>query len=590
MIESGAREIRLHGIGGSPGICIGKAYIVDKEGVDVVEKYAIDTQDLKAEINRFKGAVKSAKDELLAIIENTSGEMRQHSYVLETHLQLLKDKMLYGMTIETIEKEQVNAEWAFKKSVSHVKSLFHGMSDPYLKERADDVGHVADLILRNLTGAKEVNLKKIDSRVILVATDLSPAETSQINLNKIKGFVTDRGGKTSHTSIIARTLGIPAVLGLATVTRTIKNDDLIVVDGTAGIVILNPSEHTLLEFEEHKNTYEEREAIFVRDAHLVAETRDGVQLAVMSNIELPEETGTALKYGSDGIGLYRTEFQYMRRSGFPNEQELFEQYKEVVQALAPKPVTIRTLDINGDKAISKETELNEENPALGLRAIRYCLKKRDIFRTQLRAILRAAVYGNVRILIPMISSCEEILIVKKIIDRVAQDLENHDLSYNPNVEVGIMVEVPSAVIMADAMAEEVDFFSIGTNDLIQYALAIDRNNKEVAHLYQPLHPAILRMLKHVTDVGKQKSIRVSICGEMAGDPLNAPILLGLGFDEISMNPKSIPAVKNMIRSISAAEAEAFTTELLQKTLMKDIISLLHARFGDIKINHNAAAL
>lgn len=590
MRNPSAKETNLQGIGGSPGICIGKAYIVDKEGVDVVEKYYIDVQHLKTESKRFKGAVKSARDELLAIIEKTPEDMRQHAYVLETQLQLLKDKMLYGMTIDTIEKEQVNAEWAFKKSVSHVKSLFQGMSDPYLKERADDVGHVADLIMRNLTGAAEVNLKEIDSRVILVATDLSPAETSQINLKKIKGFVTDRGGKTSHTSIMARTLGIPAVLGLATATRTIQNDDLIIVDGTAGTVIINPSENTLLEFEDRKIKYEELDAALVRDSHLVAETRDGVQLAVMSNIELPEETETALKYGSDGIGLYRTEFQYMRRSGFPNERELFEKYKEVVEALAPRPVIIRTLDINGDKAISNDTELDEENPALGLRAIRYCLKKREIFQTQLRAILRAAAYGHVRLLIPMISSCEEILSVKKIIGRVAQDLENHDQTYNRDVELGIMVEVPSAVIMADAMADEVDFFSVGTNDLVQYALAIDRNNKEVAHLYQPLHPAILRMLKHVTDVGKKKNIRVSICGEMAGDPMHAPILVGLGFDEISMNPKSIPAVKNMIRSISAIDAKAFMVEVLKKTTTKDIVTLLYDRFGHVENKHYAAAL
>jgi phosphotransferase system enzyme I (PtsI) len=580
MTKTTAKEIRLTGIGGSPGICIGKAYIVDKEGVDVVEKYCIDEPLLKAEIKRFKGAVKSAKDELLLIIENTPEAMRHHVYVLETHLQILKDKMLYGMTIETIEQERVNAEWAFKKAVFHAKAMFHGMTDAYLKERADDIGHVADLIMRHLTGAKEVNLKRIDLRVILVASDLSPAETSQINLKKIKGFVTDRGGKASHTSIIARTLGIPAVLGLATATRTINNDDLIIVDGTTGAIVINPSATTLKEYEKRKAAYAENQAIFIRDSHLIAQTEDGVHLRVMANIELPEETQAAVKYGSDGIGLYRTEFQYMRRSGFPNEEELLADYKEVVEALAPRPVTIRTLDINGDKAVNG-FELDEENPALGLRAIRYCLKKPDIFKTQLRAILRAAAHGNVRVLIPMISSCEEVITVKGIIKAVSEDLQNEGATFNPDVKIGIMIEVPSAVIMASAMAELVDFFSIGTNDLVQYALAIDRNNKEVAHLYQPLHPAILQMLKQVMAVGEKKNVPVSICGEMAGDPLNMPILLGLGFSELSMNPKSIPAIKSMIRSMNVSESKIFMETVRKQNTAGDIIRLLHARFGSI---------
>jgi phosphotransferase system enzyme I (PtsI) len=579
-MEASPPEIRLEGIAGSPGISIGKAYIVDKEGVDVVEKYFIDDGHLKRELKRFKGAVKSASDDLKAVIDSTPEEMRRHSYVLETHLHLLKDKMLYGATLETIEREKVNAEWALRKVVSHAKTMFHGMQDTYLKERADDIGHVADIIMRNLTGAEEVNLRKIDMRVILVASDLSPAETSQINLKKIKGFVTNRGGKTSHTSIIARTLSIPAVLGVATATSTIKNDDLIIVDGSSGQVIVNPTENTLVAFEERKSAYDERQKDLIRDSHLMAQTLDGVQLAVMSNIELPEETETALKYGSDGIGLYRTEFQYLQRSGFPNERELFSSYREVVEALAPRPVTIRTLDINGDKAISNGTESDEENPALGLRAIRYCLLKQDIFRTQLRAILRASAFGLVRILVPLISSYEEIITVKKLIREVAHDLDKLHQPHDPKIEIGIMVEVPSAVMLADTMADEVDFFSIGTNDLVQYALAIDRNNKEVAHLYQPLHPAILRMLQHVKEVGRRKGVRVSICGEMAGDPMHIPILLGLGFDELSMNPKSIPAVKNMIRSMNAADAKAFMGEVLQEKTTKDILQALYHRFGD----------
>ena len=301
----------------------------------------------------------------------------------------------------------------------------------------------------------------------------------------------------------------------------------------------------------------------------------------MGNIELPEEVVSVLDHGGDGIGLYRTEFQYLTRSDFPGEDELFDKYKDVVEVMAPRPVTIRTLDINGDKAIASSNGSDEANPALGLRAIRYCLKRPDIFRTQLRAILRAAAFGNVRILIPMISSLDEIRDTKKLLNEAADSLEKEGKAYNKNIEFGIMIEVPSAVIMADVMAQEADFFSIGTNDLIQYTLAIDRGNREVAHLYHPFHPAILRMIKHVTDVGKEKGIKVFMCGEMAGDPFNVPVLLGLGIDELSMNPQSIPAVKNMIRSLKVEDARHFIKEALKQTTTMDVIKLVEASFGEM---------
>ncbi|MBW2368751.1 MAG: phosphoenolpyruvate--protein phosphotransferase [Deltaproteobacteria bacterium] len=546
MSDKDSQEIRLVGIGGSPGICIGKAYLVDREGVDVVERYPIARKDIKEEINRFKAAVKGAKDELLAVIEDTPEELRQHAYVLETHIQLLKDKMLYGSTIEAIEKEQVNAEWAFKKTVSRVKSMFQNMTNAYLRERASDIVHVADRIMLNLMGGKPVNIKDIRQRVILIAPDLSPAETSQINLKRIMGFVTDRGGKASHTSIIARTLEIPAVLGLANATRVINNDNIVIVDGSAGIVIINPTEETLFEFEERKLVYEEFRSVLVKSSHLDAETKDGIRLRVMGNIEFPEEAETTLDYGGDGIGLYRTEFQYLSRPTFPNENELFEKYKVVVEKLNPKPVTIRTLDINGDKAIASEANAQEENPALGLRAIRYCLKKTDVFKTQLRAILRAAAFGNLRLIFPMISSIDEIIEAKRILAETAQELSDEGLAFNADIPVGIMIEVPSAVILASQMAELVDFFSIGTNDLIQYSLAIDRNNKEVAYLYNPLHPAILRMLKTITDVGKEKGIPIYICGEMAGDRLALETEDTRKFVESIMDKQSSSEIMNMV--------------------------------------------
>jgi phosphotransferase system enzyme I (PtsI) len=579
MPDSGSKEIILTGINASPGICIGKAYLVDIEGVDVVKKYFISEDDVQDEIKRFKSAVNKAKQQLLTIITNAPEELRDHTYILETHKALLKDKMLYGKTIETIKNEKVNAEWVLKKVVSDVKSMFKNMSDSYLKERATDIVYVSDRIMRNLLGEETEKISDIAKRVILVANDLSPAEASQINLEQIKGFVTDRGGKASHTSIIARTLEIPAVMGLGNATNIIKNDDLIVIDGTVGKVIIHPTEETLLKYGTRSAKYEELKAAITRDSHLRAETVDGFQLKVMGNIELPEEVVSVIDYGGDGIGLYRTEFQYLSSPSLPNEYELFDKYKDVVEVIAPKPVTIRTLDINGDKAFSNNPDYMEANPALGLRAIRYCLKNPDVFRTQLRAILRAAAFGNVRILIPMISSYEEVLETKRILDEVADALDKEGTLFNRNVELGIMIEVPSAVIIADVLAGEVDFFSLGTNDLIQYSLAIDRGNRHVAHLYHSLHPAIIRMIKNVADVARDKEIKLFMCGEMASDPINLPILLGLGIDELSMNPQSIPAVKSMIRALRVEDARAFMKDVFKQNTASEVGKLIRETYG-----------
>ncbi|MDL1988001.1 MAG: phosphoenolpyruvate--protein phosphotransferase [Deltaproteobacteria bacterium] len=581
MTDTGSREIVLTGIDASPGICIGKAYLVDIEGVDVVKKYFISEDDVQDEIKRFKSAVNKAKQQLLTIITNAPEELRDHTYILETHKVLLKDKMLYGKTIEAIKNEKVNAEWALKKVVSDVKSMFKNMSDSYLKERATDIVYVSDHIMRNLVGAETKKIADIDKRVILVANDLSPAEASQINLERIKGFVTDRGGKASHTSIIARTLEIPAVMGLGNATNIIKNDDLIIIDGTVGTVIIHPTEETLLESGVRGAKYEELKAAITRDSHIQAETADGFQLKVMGNIELPEEVVSVIDYGGDGIGLYRTEFQYLSSPSLPNEYELFDKYKDVVEVIAPKPVTIRTLDINGDKAFSNNPDYVEANPALGLRAIRYCLKNPDVFRTQLRAILRAAAFGNVRILIPMISSYEEVIETKRILDEVADALDKEGTLFNRDVELGIMIEVPSAVIIADVLAGEVDFFSLGTNDLIQYSLAIDRGNRHVAHLYHSLHPAIIRMIKRVADVVRDKEIKLFMCGEMAADPINMPILLGLGIDELSMNPQSIPAVKSMIRALKVEDARAFMKDVFKQNTASGVEELVRGTFGSI---------
>ncbi len=575
------KEIKISGVGASPGICIGKAYLVDREGVEVVEKYFIDEKKIEREKKRFRNAVRKARDELKAIIDNTPEEIRQHSNIFEIHVVLMKDKMLYGKTLDTIEKEHVNAEWALKTVVSNVRSIFRNMEDDYFKERASDIVHVTDRIMRNLVGAEMVSISDIDKRVILVAHDLSPTDTSQIQLERIKGFVTDRGGRASHTSIIARALEIPAILGLGNATDIIHNDEVIIVDGTTGVVIINPTEQSLIEYEERKNAYEEKKALIARTGRILAETTDGIRMQVMGNIELPEEVVSVIDYGGSGIGLYRTEFQYLSRPYFPSELELFEKYKDVVEIMSPKSVTIRTLDINGDKAVDYTAGSEEDNPALGLRAIRYCLRNPEIFKTQLRAILRATAFGNVRILFPLISNFEEIMEAKAILNGVAESLDKEGVPFKKDVEIGIMIEVPSAVIMADIMADAVDFFSIGTNDLIQYSLAIDRGNRQTAHLYQPFNPAIIRMIRHVSDVSKDKGIETYMCGEMAGDPIAIPILLGLGLSELSMNPQSIPVAKQMIRLLDSSEAKLFMKEVLKQTTAKEVMDLLQNTYGSL---------
>ncbi|MFZ7128430.1 MAG: phosphoenolpyruvate--protein phosphotransferase [Desulfobacterales bacterium] len=572
-------EIRLRGIGASPGICIGKAYLVDREGVEVVEQYHIGIRDVKSEVKRFKMAVRDAKAELQGIIRDIPEDLREHSSILETHLVLFKDKMLYGRSITLIEKDRVNAEWALKKVVERIKSMFRSMPDAYLKERAADIVHVAERILLKLTGSHHENISDINKRVILVARDLSPADTSQIYLARVMGFLTDLGGKNSHTGIIARTLGIPAVLGLENATATIRNDEIIIVDGGAGLVILHPEEKTLIEYEERRDRYDAYRAELTRESRFEARTLDGVDVQVLGNIELPEEVVSVIDNGGDGIGLYRTEFQYLSRSEFPTEFELFDKYKDVVEVMAPRPVTIRTLDINGDKALSFQNHNHEPNPVLGLRAIRYCLKKPAVFVTQLRAILRAAAFGNVRILFPMISNVTEVVQAIRYLDEAADSLKKEGTPHNRDIEVGVMIEVPSAAIMADHLADLVDFFSIGTNDLIQYTLAIDRGNRNVAYLYDPLNPAIVRMIKHVAEVGRRKGVKVAMCGEMAGEPIHVPILLGLGITEWSMNPYAIPIVKRMARALSAEAAREFIRRIDGLDTAEAINTLAWESFG-----------
>lgn len=579
MADTKEKTLSLQGIGASPGIAIGKAYLLERDDLDVIEKRSIRPEEVGAEISRFKQAVQKAQENLRQIIEDVPEEYRDHVYILDSHMMLLKDRMIYDGTIEQIRGKHLNAERALKIAVDKVKAVFKSMPDQYFRDRGSDIVHASKLILENLLGTEPSKISDIDKRVIIVAHDLSPAETTQIQLEKVKALVTNRGSHTSHTGIMARSLEIPAVLGLTNATRLIHTDDIVIVDGSAGSVIVNPSDQILTQYSGRKALLEEFQAKVTRTSHLPAETTDGHCLTVGANIEQLEEVVSVMDHGGDGIGLYRTEFLYLNRPDLPSEQDLFDNYRDLVEIMGARQVTIRTLDIGGDKFATSVSWGEEMNPALGLRAIRFCLQSPEIFKTQLRAILRAAYFGNIQVMFPMISQVEEIVQAKQMLREAAESLDKAGLPFKGDIQIGAMIEVPSAVLMADILAEEVDFFSIGTNDLIQYSLAIDRVNKHVSQLYQPLHPAVLRMIHRVVQAAKAAEIQVALCGEMAGDLINVPVLLGLELDAISMNPISIPGVKNLVRTISFEESKRLVQAVLKQATTSGVLELIHEAYG-----------
>lgn len=581
MGTSSSAQTILKGIGGSPGICIGKAYIVDREGVNVIRWYHITDDMVANEIDRFKQAVSKAKIDHTKVIESLDEDLIENLNILETHMFLFKDKMLYGKTIDAIINEKINAEWALRKVSRRVKVRFQQIEDKYLQERVNDIVQVSDKIMSYLAGGQDIRISEINKRVIIVAHDLSPADVSQIQLETVKGFVTDRGGKDSHTSIVAKSLKIPSVLGLGTATLTVNNDDILIVDGSTGTIIINPDEDTLFKYEERLAKFEEYRAVLERESHFPSVTKDGVSLNLMANIELVEEVVAAKDYGAKDIGLFRTEFLYLDLKRFPTEDELLCKYKELVELMSPQGVTIRTLDINGDKVNPYLAQVEEANPSLGLRAVRFCLENENIFMTQLKAILRAAAFGNVKLLIPMISCIEEIVQVKSVLNTAILELENEEKVFNKDIPLGVMIEVPSAVLMAEQLADHVDFFSIGTNDLIQYSLAIDRRNRKVAHLYQALNPAVLKLIKMTYDAAKKKGIELVMCGEMAGDPVNIPVLVGMGLTDFSMNSASIPAVKKLIRNLDAGHARKTVRKVMTLCDSNEIYNYITTEYKEI---------
>ncbi|MCB2186065.1 MAG: phosphoenolpyruvate--protein phosphotransferase [Deltaproteobacteria bacterium] len=555
-------EKTFTGVGASPGIGIGRALCITRGPVKVPFHSLGGPEDVAREVHRFQEGLTATQTDLLAAKEDMGDRLGEYAYIIDAHLSILKDKMIAGRTVELIDERRINAEWALSLAVSEAGMIFRKVKDEYIRSRFTDVEYVAEQVLRHLAGQDISEISQIREKVVVVAHDLSPAETSRMDMGWVLGFATDMGGPTSHTAIMAQAKNIPAVLGLENITRQVKNGDFVVVDGSAGVVVVNPEDEALHTYRERQEAYELYAQEILAQAHLAAETQDGVRVAVGANIELSEEASGVLGYGAEYIGLYRTEFIYISRQCLPTEDELLEDFRGVVERMEGRPVTIRTLDLGADKLAAWQGRPRETNPALGLRAIRLCLREKDLFRTQLRAILRASALGKVRILFPMISGVGELLEAKALLEEARLELAIEGQAHDPNLEVGIMVEIPSAVAVADLLAPHVDFFSIGTNDLIQYAMAIDRVNEHVAHLYQPLHPAVLRMIKQVVQAGHAAGIRVAMCGEMAGDQKAVPLLLGLGLDELSATALAIPRMKRIIRRMNAAQWRELAQEAL----------------------------
>ena len=569
-------SITLHGTPVSSGIAIGRVYLLERDKIHVAKRQVRD-EHVEREIVRFKAAVKTASDELSRIKESIpDDEVRKHAFIIDAHLLMLQDEYFSGDVVEIIRKQHVNAEWALELVVSKFLSNFDKVEDPYLRERGQDLNHIYQRLLRTMVKGKAsgVDAKGIRGKVIIVAPDLSPADTIQLDLHKVSGFVTDVGGRTSHTSIVARALEIPAVVGLGSVTAIARNNDTVIIDGDEGVVIINPTTEVQKAYLAKQARLNAQRKEFLRIARLKAETKDGFKIRVGANIELLAEMDIVERYGADGVGLYRTEYIYLSRKTLPTEMDHYHIYRKLAENRAVKYTTIRTLDLGGDKFASKIEVPKEINPAMGLRAIRLCIKEMELFKAQLRGLLRASAYGPLRVLFPMVSGIDEVKRAKAVLAECMEELRSEKIPFNEQLKIGIMIEVPATTMITDLLAKEVDFFSIGTNDLIQYTLAIDRVNEYVSYLYEPLHPAVLRMIKKTVDDAHAGQIEVTLCGEMAGEPLYVPIMLGLDLDEVSMNAYVIPRVKKIIRGLGHSYCRDLVKEILLKESAKESEYLL----------------
>jgi phosphotransferase system enzyme I (PtsI) len=578
-------EIRFEGIGVSPGIASGKIHVV-RDDLDEVVRYRIEPSRVADEIGRFEAGLIQTRMQILEMQQRIAESIgAKDAAIFDAHLLVVEDRTLIDEVLRKLTTDLCNVEWAFQEVATRYAETLSKIDDPYLRERALDIQDVTKRVIHNLQGKAPKAFLSLSEPHILVAHNLTPSDTASMSRESVLGIATDLGSRTSHAAILARSLNIPAVLGLHDITAKIDTGQHVLLDGNDGWLIVNPAPQTLACYKEIESRRAKVAAQLRELRETTSTTRDGRHIVLSANIELPEDVYAVAANGAEGIGLYRTEFLYLNRSTLPDEDEQYETYRKVAERVRPNPLIIRTFDLGGDKLAGGADITDELNPFLGWRAIRFCLENQDIFKTQLRAILRASAAGNVKIMFPMISGLDELRRAIAVLEECKQQLRNSRTEIAERVEVGAMIEIPSAAICASALAREVDFFSIGTNDLIQYALAVDRVNEKIAYLYEPTHPAILRLLKMVADTAHANHIWVGVCGEMAGDVALVPLLLGLGMDELSAAATLVPRVKRAVQSLSIPECRELVEQTLKLNTGSEILArclqLADSRYGDL---------
>ncbi len=567
----------------SPGVVIGKVFLLNRESIEVVRE-TIPKAEVKNEVSRFKRALHDSKEEVVKIREKVAKRIDpDHAKIFDAQIMIIEDDWINDAVIKRIKRDRNNAEFVYRKVIDRSIKTLSSSKDEYLKERIMDINAVANRLIYNLLGIKRLTLESLESPAILVARSLSPGDVVHMKKESILAFATDMGGGTSHVALLAKSMGIPAVVGLKNFFDQVQDKQSIVLDGMKGEVVICPDERTLKEYEKRRKHILQKTEELSQLKLLPAETQDGKKIELSANIELPSDTDSALEYGAEGVGLFRTEYLYIARSDFPTEEEQHKAYREVADKVYPKSVILRTFDLGGDKFDEHARGVYEANPFLGWRAIRACLDLPEMFKVQLRAMLRASDKKNIKIMFPMISEVGELQKAKAILGEAKEELKRKSIPFDQNVPVGIMVEIPSAALVGDALAKACDFFSIGTNDLTQYTLAVDRGNEKIAHLYQGFHPAVLKLIKQSIDAAHRNGIWVGLCGEMAADPLATMLLVGLGVDELSTSAMAIPEIKKIIRSVKLEEAKAHAQQVLKLSTVDQIERFLSEdyarRFG-----------
>lgn len=580
--SSELQEITLQGIPASPGIAYGKVFVYLQSSVEVPH-YRVEEAKRDAEVARFEQALIETRQQISKIQSEVSSNIGPaEARIFDAHLMVLEDQALLAETIREFESTAENVETCFDRVSQRYIKAFAEIEDEYLRERADDIRDVAQRVLQNLLGQKENTLSRLADKQIIVANDISPSDTVSMDRTAALAVVTDSGSKTSHAVIMARSMKVPAIVGMHDLSSQAKSGQWALIDGYDGVVILNPSESTLFRYGKIEKEKKSIESRMMEANSEPAITLDGEKVILQANIEKVDEVGLVKDYNASGVGLFRTEYLYLNNSHIPSESEQVKAYEAVAKALAPEPVIIRTLDLGGDKVVPGNPQLfpKENNPFMGFRAIRFCLEHKDIFKDQLRAILAASVHGKIKLMYPMISGAEELAKANRILEECKAELRERGTPFDESLEVGTMIEIPSAAATADILADQCEFFSVGTNDMIQYLLAIDRVNDRIAHLYEPTHPAVLRTLRHIVREAHRKGVPVSICGEMGGDPMLVPLILGLGVDSLSMSPPQIPEVRFLIRAMTMTDARQLALDALKLSSPQKIYELCQSFYKE----------